>query len=73
VDTPEGADEVDRVGVTDLTRELVDREIGLDEQAPCLCHPALLDPFLHRPAGLAADDCRQVTAREVDGRQDVAE
>ena len=36
--------------------DLVEEEVGLDQETTCLCHAAFADPLLHRPPCLTPDN-----------------
>src|SRR5215203_6875610 len=64
VGTPEGPHEVARLLVADPPANLPYREVGLDQEAPRLCHAALGDPLLHCASRLAPYDRREMTRRQ---------
>jgi hypothetical protein len=59
--------------VPDLLADLLNGQVGLDQEASCLGHAALEDPLLHGAAGLAPDRGREVGRRQVHRRGYVPE
>src|SRR5215204_3771613 len=64
VGAPEGPHKVARLPVANPPANLLYREVGLDQEAPRLCHAPLGDPLLHRSPRLAPEDRGEVTSRQ---------
>src|SRR5215207_8734154 len=64
VGAPEGLHEVTRINVADPPADLLHRQVGLDQETPCLRHAALGDPLLHCPSRLAPYDRGEVAPRQ---------
>ena len=65
---PEGSHEVAHVALADPSADLLNRQVGLDQEAPRLHHATLADPLLHRPSHLTADNRGEVTRRQATAR-----
>src|SRR5215208_8032211 len=65
--------EVVRIGVSYPPADLLNREVGLDQQPARLRHAAFGDPLQNRPPRLAPDDRGEVPRRETHGPWDVLE
>src|SRR5215212_5226205 len=65
--------EVVRIGVSYPPADLLNREVGLNQQPARLRHAAFGDPLQNRPPCLAPNDCGEVPRRETHGPCDVLE
>src|SRR5918995_3143165 len=64
VGAPKGPHEVARVAVADLPADLLNRQVGLDQETTRLHHAALGNPLLHRPPRLTPYDRGEVARRQ---------
>ena len=65
---PEGSHEVAHVPLADPTADLLNRQVGLDQEAPRLHHETLDNPLLHRAARLTPDERGEVARRQATAR-----